>query len=232
MWDWMCVCDFYFSFYQAIFQCFKKMIIVEIRWCRRAERRSTIDWLTDLKSKKIDNWQLIDSKSKKIDVWIDVEDSRKKFDNWLDVVEWESWSRKYLQINMMKRSISQNEAKTKRYWFRKRVLSQTSRIWAFRVVTNRRVLIDYRLWEYRDVKQSIDALTTTKSCEEDEMHWLRDRLTLIVVFHLIMSCALVSLLWCNRFIFCDVDCEDVKNWMHVSDSSECKSLIACCSMKF
>ena len=66
-----------------MFQRFKKMIIVEINRCRRAERRSTIDWLTDSKSKKISNWHvsktrkrrstidwLIDSKSKKIDNWL------------------------------------------------------------------------------------------------------------------------------------------------------------------
>ena len=59
VWDNWCeivVCDFYFSLYQTMFQRFKKMIIVKINWCRRTEKRSTIDWLTDSKNKKIDNW--------------------------------------------------------------------------------------------------------------------------------------------------------------------------------
>ena len=52
----------------------------------------------------------------------------------------------------------------------------------------------------------------TKICEKDELNWLRDRFTLIVVFHFFMSFVFVSLLWCNRFIFIEnIDCENVKN---------------------
>ena len=56
---------------------------------------------------------------------------------------------RYLQISMMKRSISQNKVKVEaaeRYRFRERMLSQTPRIWTFRVLINRRVLIGCRLW--------------------------------------------------------------------------------------
>ena len=69
---------------------------------------------------------------------------------------------RYLQISMMKRSISQNKVKVEtaeRYRFRERMLFQTSRIWAFRVLIKRRVLIDCRLWDRK-------SLTTSKRLRE------------------------------------------------------------------
>ena len=115
--------------------------------------------------------------------------------------EWESWFRsiaKNIWIFVWKIDRFLEQAKTKRYWFRKRMLFQTFRIWSFRVFINRRVLIDCRFWAK---SKDMTHRRRTDDCENDELNWLRDRLTLIVVFHLFMSCALVSLLWCNRFIF-------------------------------
>ena len=130
---------------------------------------------------------------------------------------WESCSRKYLQINMMKRSMSQNKAKaeakaetTKRYRFRERMLSQISRIWAFRVFINRRVLIDCRYSKY-------DVLTTDR--QTDKNLW-RKRIEL-TAWQTHIDCCFSALhvicfriAVCNKFIFVDVDCESVKNRTH------------------
>ena len=107
-----------------------------------------------------------------------------------------NWYEKYLQINMMKRSISQNEAKaktTKRYRFRERMLFQISRIWTFRVLINRRVLIDCKFWNRK-------SLTTTSKRTDKNLKRKRARLTAwqthidcCFSFLLVMSFALVSL---------------------------------------
>ena len=64
--------------------------------------------------------------------------------------------------------------KAKRYWFRKDMLLQTFRIWTFRVLINRRILIDCK---YRD--RILTHRRLTESCEKDELidcvtnsHWL------------------------------------------------------------
>ena len=114
---------------------------------------------------------------------------------------WEFWSRRYLQINMWNRSISRAKQKQK----------QQNDIDFASVCCFK--LLEFELFEFLLIDAFwLTADVETEICEDDELNWLRNRFTLTVVLHLFMSFALVSLLWCNRFIFVwNIDCEDVKN---------------------
>ena len=113
------------------------------------------------------------------------------------------------------------------------MLFQISRIWAFRVLINRRVLIGCRFWNRTKCWRIDDEQTIAK--KTDWIDWISDQLTRI--FQFFMSFALVSLLWCNKFIFVDsIDCENVKNrtkqrmrfWCHWNKlTSRCSELIEC-----
>ena len=85
--DLMCVFDFYSSFYQTMFQRFKKMIIVKINQCRRTEKKWIIDWMS-IDFNEQENRLLTKN----------VENSKEKIDNWL--TDWFEKQKNRLLIEM------------------------------------------------------------------------------------------------------------------------------------
>ena len=134
----------------------------------------------------------------------------RKWKFWLRILL--NWCEKYLQINMMKRSISQNKQKQKQqndidfanvYCFK-----------FFEFEFFECLLID-AFWLIANSEQNkmLTHRRLTKNCEKDELIWSCSKFALIVVFHFFMSFVFVSFV-CKKFIFIDVDCEDVKNETH------------------
>ena len=102
-----------------------------------------------------------------------------------------------------------NTTKAKRYWFRRDMLLQTSRIWTFRIFINRRILIDCR---YRDTILTHRRLT--ESCEEDELIWSCNRFIELYSSVFLFMSLLSYRLYIKDSSFNVVDCEDVTNRTH------------------
>ena len=190
--------DFQTCSYHYFFLFFKFRLEATISFLLSIDiAKKFIDWSVDIVTDYCWSWTIQNKCDRREDVNAKAKNVRedenkymrsREWESWMRILnenfEWEFWSRRYLQINMMKRSILKTKQRESDIDFANVCCLKLLEFELFQFL-----LID-AFWLTADIENMTHWRRTdeqTEVSENDELNWLYDRFLLTFVFLLFMS---------------------------------------------